>query len=83
LPISKRRLLKLQKSKDLTKEAVMKIDWNQIGDQPFNVFDRNFGFWTDDGFTRHQLNAKRYTQEQLTHSEREAIETGPCTLVSA
>lgn len=61
----------------------MTIDWNSVGEQPFNVFDHSFGFWTDDGFTRNQMGAKSYTQSALTPSERESIENGPCTLLSA
>lgn len=61
----------------------MVIDWTQIGDQEFNVFDNNFGFWAENGFTANQANAKVYCQSSLTESERDAIENGNCMLLSA
>lgn len=61
----------------------MSIDWNNIGDQAFNVFDHNFGFWAENGFVPNQASAKAYTQSQLTVSERDAIDRGNCTLLSA
>lgn len=61
----------------------MSINWQAIGDQKFNVLDRNFGFWADDGFVRDQHKAKVYTQAQLTEQELKTIEDTPCVLMSA
>ncbi len=61
----------------------MSIDWNSIGEQEFNVLDPICGFWTDDGFTRDQHQAKNFTHAKLTPKELEAIETTSCMLMSA
>lgn len=59
------------------------INWKAIGNQVFNVFDPNFGFWCDGGFTRDQHKATNYTQSNLTDKERQSIENDGCTLMSA
>lgn len=60
------------------------IDWKQIGDQRFNVFDPICGFWTDEGsgFVKSQYKAKTYTQDQLTENEKRTIIDTKCILMS-
>lgn len=61
------------------------IDWEQVGNQKFNIFDPVCGFWTDEGsgFVNSQYKAKTYTQDQLTEDERKTLIETKCILMSS
>lgn len=61
----------------------MSIDWNEIGNAEFNILDPLCGWWTEDGFTNNQHNAKTYTSSNLSDQQRAVISSHRCSIWSA